>query len=270
MPKYRDSTCPYCSKRFRNAGPFDNHLRSSHPDQTGYLYKSRESRRESPPDLFESQQLFPESNDHSYSPSELPDSEDPQEDVRSDSDAESEFNDFSSDELEEGPETVTRRKLYKNSGKTYGEVPGQEEGILKLLQNPWSPFRNATEFKLARFFVDAKVSWESIESFMKASLAPPEVRFTSSFMLRTLLNSMDNSLGPETWKAAEVTLSGLQVPFFYRNPLACVEYLIRQRAYRSDMVFAPERLYEGDERQYGELHTADWWWKTQVCTRLSS
>ena len=34
------------------------------------------------------------------------------------------------------------------------------------------------------------------------------------------------------------------------------------------MVFAPERLYEGNERQYGELHTADWWWETQVCAFL--
>ena len=78
---------------------------------------------------------------------------------------------------------------------------------------------------------------------MKASLAPPGVHFTSSFVLRVLLNSMHNSLGPKTWKAADVTLSGSNVPFFYRNPLACVEYLMQQRAHRSDMVFAPERLY---------------------------
>src|SRR5205085_5238838 len=76
---------------------------------------------------------------------------------------------------------------------------------------------------------------------------------------------MDNSLGPESWRKVEVTLSGANVPFYYRDPVDCVKYLIRQRAYQSDMVFSPKRLYEGDERQYGKLHTADWWWDTQVC-----
>jgi hypothetical protein len=263
MPNYRDSTCPYCPRTFRNAGPFDNHLRSSHPDRIESLYRTRPERSESPPDPLESSLLFLEAKDISYSSAP----EDPSEDFDSYSSAESEFDDFS-DRPEDSHET--RRELFFNSAKTYGEVPGEEEGIHVLLQDPWYPFRNAIEFKLARFFVEANVSWENIENFLKASLAPPEVQFTSSFTLRTLLNSMNNSLGPETWKKAEVTLSGVNVPFFYRNPLACVEYLIRQRAYRSDMVFSPERLYEGNERQYGELHTADWWWETQVRLCITS
>ena len=222
MPNYRHSTCPYCPKTFRNAGPFDNHLRSSHPDQTGFLYNRRGSFQKSPQNFPESEQSYLESNDLSYSSSP----EDLWEDFSSDSDAESEF-DNSSDELEEGLETATRSELYKDSVKTYRKVAGDEESDRNFLENPWSPFRNATEFKLARFFVNANVSWENVETFMKASLAPPEVHFTSSFTLRKLLNSMGNSLGPETWKVADVTLSGLNVPFFYRNPLACIEYLIR-------------------------------------------
>ena len=263
MPNYRHSTCPYYPKTFRNAGPFDNHLRSPHPDQTGCFYNRRRGHQESPQSLSESQESYLEHNDLSYSSPE-----DLEENFSSESEAESRFDD-SSDELEDSPETATRRELYNDSGKTNGKVPGKEKSIRNILENPWSPFRNATEFKLARFFVNANVSWENIETFMKASLAPPEVHFTSSFVLRALLNSMDNSLGPETWKAADVTLSGANVPFFYRNPLACVEYLMWQRAYQSDIVFAPERLYEGNERQYGELHTADWWWETQVRTCLS-
>ena len=189
MPNYRHSNCPYCPKTFRNAGALDNHLRSSHPDQTGCFYNRRGGRQESPHNLSKSQELYLEHNDLLYSSPE-----DVEENFSSDSEAESEFND-SSDELEDSPETATRRKLYKDSGKTDGKVPGEEKSIRNFLENPWSPFRNATEFKIARFFVNANVSWENIETFMKASLAPPEVHFTSSFVLRALLNSMDNSLG---------------------------------------------------------------------------
>ena len=104
---------------------------------------------------------------------------------------------------------------------------------------------------------------------MKASLAPTTVQFTSALTLRTLLNNMDNSLGPESWNHGEVSLSRVKVSFYYRNPVDFVKYLIRQKAYQLDMVFSPECLFEGDERQYGELHTPDWWWDTQVCTDSS-
>ena len=53
--------------------------------------------------------------------------------------------------------------------------------------------------------------------------------------------------------------------FYYRNPLYCIRYLVRQVAYRSDMVYAPIREYDSSgERLYSEMHTADWWWDTQV------
>ena len=114
--------------------------------------------------------------------------------------------------------------------------------------------------------MEANIPWEQIDSFMKASLAPSDVYFTSAFTLRALLDNMDNSLGPESWKQGDVIFSGTKVPFYFRDPVDCVKYLIGQKAYQSDLVYAPERLFEGDERQYGELHTADWWWDAQVCT----
>ena len=136
-----------------------------------------------------------------------------------------------------------------------------------LIQNPWYPFRNANEFKLAWFFVEANVPWERVESFLKASLAPLDVQFTSGFTLRALLNNLGGSLGPEScqWRHGEANFSGTKVSIYYQDPLECIKYLIRQRTYQSDLVYSPEHLYENGERQYGELHMADWWWKTQVC-----
>ena len=53
--------------------------------------------------------------------------------------------------------------------------------------------------------------------------------------------------------------------FNYRNVIGCVRYLIRQITYRPDMVYAPIREYDSSgDRLYSEMHTADWWWETQV------
>jgi len=52
--------------------------------------------------------------------------------------------------------------------------------------------------------------------------------------------------------------------FYYWNIIDCVRYLIRQVAYRSDMVYATIREYDSTgERVYSEMHTADWSWDTQ-------
>jgi len=46
--------------------------------------------------------------------------------------------------------------------------------------------------------------------------------------------------------------------FFYGNVLACVRYLIRQIAYRDDLVYAPRHEYDSTvQRIYAEMHTAD-------------
>jgi len=53
--------------------------------------------------------------------------------------------------------------------------------------------------------------------------------------------------------------------FYYRNIIDCARYVIRQVAYRSDMVYSPIQEYDSSgERLYSEMHTADWGWDMQV------
>jgi len=57
-------------------------------------------------------------------------------------------------------------------------------------------------------------------------------------------------------------------PFFYRNVLDCVRYLLRQIAYRDDLVYAPRREYDqSGQRIYAKIHMADWWCDVQVLPR---
>ena len=98
--------------------------------------------------------------------------ENTEEDLIHDSDMDSEYEEINN---EPGDSQMTRRKLYQNSGRSYGTISGDDKRMHDLIQKPWNPFRGASEFKLAQFFVEANVSWEWINFFMKASLALPDV-----------------------------------------------------------------------------------------------
>ena len=52
---------------------------------------------------------------------------------------------------------------------------------------------------------------------------------------------------------------------FYRDPVKCVEYLLRQPAFASKMVWGPIKEFSNNgKRLYSEMHTGDWWWEEQV------
>jgi hypothetical protein len=52
-----------------------------------------------------------------------------------------------------------------------------------------------------------------------------------------------------------------------RDPVDCVRELLGNPAFKKDMKYAPERVYEdveGNSRVFDEMWTGDWWWETQV------
>jgi len=67
------------------------------------------------------------------------------------------------------------------------------------------------------------------------------------------------------WFEGQVEDGQRTLPFFYCDVLGCVRYLLRQIAYRDDLVYAPRREYDpSGQRIYAEMHTEDWWWDLQV------
>ncbi|RPA93469.1 hypothetical protein L873DRAFT_1705102 [Choiromyces venosus 120613-1] len=66
------------------------------------------------------------------------------------------------------------------------------------------------------------------------------------------------------WFEGEVDDGKRTQHFFYRNILDCVRYLLRQIAYRDDLVYMPRCEYDQNgDRIYAKMHTADWWWDVQ-------
>lgn len=62
------------------------------------------------------------------------------------------------------------------------------------------------------------------------------------------------------------------VELWRRNPVACVEELIGNPAFKDFMAYGPERAYRdtaGETRVWDEMWTGDWWWEVQVgCDRI--
>jgi len=74
--------------------------------------------------------------------------------------------------------------------------------------------------------------------------------------------AMDNQL--PKWREASISTPNGRRFFYFRDPVECARYLLRQRPYKDHMVYGPTRTVdvEGD-RVYSEMNSADWWWETQ-------
>ena len=72
-------------------------------------------------------------------------------------------------------------------------------------------------------------------------------------------------MGKTSWQTGEATFWSGKVAYHYRDPVAIARFLIRQRAFMDELVYAPIWDYNlKGQRVYSEMHTANWWWETQV------
>lgn len=58
-----------------------------------------------------------------------------------------------------------------------------------------------------------------------------------------------------------------ELEVWFRDPVKCVEELLGNPAFRETMTYAPEKIFgnlEGTQEVWNEMHTAEWWWETQV------
>ena len=136
MPNFinASTTCPLCPKTFRQAGPFDKHLRISHPNHAAEFYDNQTIRYQS---LIDSEKndiaSFPRPETDDF-PSNFLLAEDTDDDLFHDFDAESQYG-----QLEDSQST--RHELFKNSGRPTASVQGEMDQIRDLVQNPWYPVR---------------------------------------------------------------------------------------------------------------------------------
>jgi len=155
---------------------------------------------------------------------------------------------------------------YEGAGEVIGDVHGFEDEHSNLCEDPWAPFNSAQGFKLASWFIDGKVSKSRINEYFASGLGNAEsVGYSSMHTLENHLRLLDPYSQYLQSFEGQVEDGQRTLPFFYRDVLGCVRYLLRQIAYRDDLVYAPRHEYDPTgHRIYAEMHTADWWWDVQV------
>jgi len=57
------------------------------------------------------------------------------------------------------------------------------------------------------------------------------------------------------------------IKYWSRDIIKRMRWLMRQSAYAEHPIYTPQRCFNSDtppKRLYTNMHTADWWWETQV------
>ena len=152
------------------------------------------------------------------------------------------------------------------AGRALGDVAGDTALNKSMKNDPWNPFSSEVDFNFASSLVLSKVSNSQIDVYFAKGIGGMDAwSFRSAYTFQKHLDVLDLFGQYLTWTEAAIVHGRHTTTFYYRNALDCIAYLVSQVTYRSDMVYAPIREYDSSgERLYTEMHTADWWWDTQV------
>jgi len=138
-----------------------------------------------------------------------------------------------------------RQEDYPRAGEAIGDVDGFEQENSNLCEDPWATFSCAQGFKLASWFIQSKVPKSQIKEYFSSGLGSSAlVGYSSMHTLENHLRSLDPHSSYLQWFEGQVEDSKITLPFFYRNVLDCVRYLLRQIAYQDDLVYAPWREFD--------------------------
>ncbi|KAG0644869.1 hypothetical protein HOY80DRAFT_877864 [Tuber brumale] len=91
------------------------------------------------------------------------------------------------------------------------------------------------------------------------------VSFTELVSVSILLKYVVNQV-QDIEDADGLELATSRQRFFYLNPLDCAKYLLSQKCFAQDIVYALVKDWDSETppaRVYSEMHTRDWWWETQ-------
>jgi hypothetical protein len=124
------------------------------------------------------------------------------------------------------------------------------------------------EFRLAKLCFKHRATKTMINSYFSEGCGNIPSGFRSADAMWKKIKQMDTDLEMEwvvdevDWKIPDIK----PTTFYRRNVVNCVKYLVKQKAFASQMQFRPSRQFNADgERVYSEMWTCDWWWEEQVC-----
>ncbi|KAF8124416.1 hypothetical protein EV363DRAFT_1178044, partial [Boletus edulis] len=136
----------------------------------------------------------------------------------------------------------------------------------------YAPFVDRSEWELAGWLVK-NVNQRATDGLLKLPVVS-SIRSTVQRMHLLIVHVRGDAEGPgeandgEDHQADELEDGGEELELWLRDPVACVRELIGNAAFRSEMAYAPEKVYtdpNAKARRYDEAWTGKRWWETQVC-----
>ncbi|TFK72412.1 hypothetical protein BDN72DRAFT_928579 [Pluteus cervinus] len=147
------------------------------------------------------------------------------------------------------------------------EPAGASAGSGPQATNPWAPFRNRTEWEIARW---AKLRGPTSTAFsellqifgVKELL---NLSFNNTQELNKIIDGHLTTRRPH-FERHEIIIQGESYHVYYRNVVECIRALFIDPDFSKDLKFAPERHFKDETCTtpvYHDMHTGKWWWKTQ-------
>jgi Plavaka transposase len=140
----------------------------------------------------------------------------------------------------------------------------------------YHPFQSETDFALAQWFLSAKCTKGDIERFYGDSRLGPIhqlLSFSSHNELMSKIHNIPHGIPDDIWNISEIEVEqeiiGLAPSTYqirYRDIVKVLRFLIGHEPFKHHLSYAPVRQFSGagiDNQIYDEMHTANWWWRTQ-------
>ena len=283
----RNFCCRWCNKPYASAGWYRNHLRAEHPDMREVSGASLPRRKV---EDFQ-QEPYTDITEAAASEFEEIESSDSSIDARSENNSEENDNEANNNEENDNGENdsdieplvkpassqshmsdangvtfhlICRCSRRLKAGEIVREFPFSQQRSPTF--NHLYPFHTARDYNLARFFTVSKIPKKQIDRFFedKILLTPTGNGPTSDISFQsghTFYRQTSKMVQDPEWRSGcvEFPLRPKSV-FQYRDILDCIQYLLRQRAFVNNMLWAPIQAFNDEgERMYSEINTGSWW-----------
>ncbi len=135
-------------------------------------------------------------------------------------------------------------------------------------------FQNKTDYAFALWLYQTRITKENVHKYFNdiwLHSLHSLLSFQTSDEWLNLLHWISYDIDNEQWQSRAFCISfmyeeadAVQYDIKYQNIIDSLCFLLKHRLFEKDLVYAFIHHYNANNCQvYSEMHTIDWWWKTQ-------